>query len=163
MYVCVVMYLACALFKILNSVCVCVLCVRILLFAISPRIAQVCMNTVLLHGDRYMLWILTLLLKILTILLRWVSRICYYVVISFTGLEFCDLRSLTWLSWVDMLADIRELISLDDVMEELGLGPNGGLVYCMEYPFFWRVVVYFLYNLLWNSDFSSLLFSGCLK
>ncbi|KAL9319849.1 hypothetical protein ACSQ67_011688 [Phaseolus vulgaris] len=28
--------------------------------------------------------------------------------------------------------DIRELISLDDVMEELGLGPNGGLVYCME-------------------------------
>ena len=31
-------------------------------------------------------------------------------------------------------ADIRELISLDDVMEELGLGPNGGLMYCMEYP-----------------------------
>ncbi|KAE8663254.1 hypothetical protein F3Y22_tig00112989pilonHSYRG00048 [Hibiscus syriacus] len=29
--------------------------------------------------------------------------------------------------------DIRELISLDDVMEELGLGPNGGLIYCMEY------------------------------
>ncbi|GMI66324.1 hypothetical protein like AT4G12790 [Hibiscus trionum] len=28
--------------------------------------------------------------------------------------------------------DIRELISLDDVMEELGLGPNGGLIYCME-------------------------------
>jgi len=37
--------------------------------------------------------------------------------------------------WAVMLADIRELISLDDVMEELGLGPNGGLVYCMEYPF----------------------------
>lgn len=32
--------------------------------------------------------------------------------------------------------DIRELISLDDVMEELGLGPNGGLMYCMEYPSF---------------------------
>ncbi|XP_028097094.1 GPN-loop GTPase 3 isoform X3 [Camellia sinensis] len=31
------------------------------------------------------------------------------------------------------LADIRELISLDDVMEELGLGPNGGLLYCMEH------------------------------
>ncbi|XP_039119605.1 GPN-loop GTPase 3-like [Dioscorea cayenensis subsp. rotundata] len=31
--------------------------------------------------------------------------------------------------------DIRELISLDDVMEELGLGRNGGLIYCMEYPF----------------------------
>mmetsp|Transcript_17958 Transcript_17958/g.24872 ORF Transcript_17958/g.24872 Transcript_17958/m.24872 type:complete len:302 (+) Transcript_17958:142-1047(+) len=29
--------------------------------------------------------------------------------------------------------DIRELISVDDVMEELGLGPNGALVYCMEY------------------------------
>eukprot|EP00741_Cyanophora_paradoxa_P019866 tig00000217_g19174.t1 len=29
--------------------------------------------------------------------------------------------------------DIRDLISLDDVMSELGYGPNGGLVYCMEY------------------------------
>jgi hypothetical protein len=29
--------------------------------------------------------------------------------------------------------DIRELISVNDVMEELHLGPNGGLVYCMEY------------------------------
>ncbi|BAF12988.2 Os03g0714400 [Oryza sativa Japonica Group] len=29
--------------------------------------------------------------------------------------------------------DIRELISLDDVMEELGMGPNGGLIYCMEH------------------------------
>nr|GMD06536.1 GPN-loop GTPase 3 [Ipomoea batatas] len=29
--------------------------------------------------------------------------------------------------------DIRELISLDDVMEELHLGPNGGLIYCMEH------------------------------
>jgi GTPase SAR1 family protein len=29
--------------------------------------------------------------------------------------------------------DIRDLISLDQVMEESGLGPNGGLVYCMEY------------------------------
>ncbi|KAH8489744.1 hypothetical protein Peur_058816 [Populus x canadensis] len=28
--------------------------------------------------------------------------------------------------------DIRELICLDDVMEELGLGPNGALMYCME-------------------------------
>lgn len=30
-------------------------------------------------------------------------------------------------------ADIRELISVDDVTEELCLGPNGALVYCMEY------------------------------
>ena len=29
--------------------------------------------------------------------------------------------------------DIRELISVEDVMSELGYGPNGGLVYCMEY------------------------------
>lgn len=29
--------------------------------------------------------------------------------------------------------DIRELISVDDVSEELLLGPNGALVYCMEY------------------------------
>ena len=28
--------------------------------------------------------------------------------------------------------DIRDLISLDDVMSELGYGPNGGLVYCFE-------------------------------
>ena len=28
--------------------------------------------------------------------------------------------------------DLRELISLEDVMEELQLGPNGGLIYCME-------------------------------
>lgn len=29
--------------------------------------------------------------------------------------------------------DIRDMIQLDDVMDELGLGPNGGLIYCMEY------------------------------
>ena len=29
--------------------------------------------------------------------------------------------------------DIKDLISLDDVMEELGLGPNGGLIYCFEF------------------------------
>jgi GTPase SAR1 family protein len=33
----------------------------------------------------------------------------------------------------DVAFDVRQLISLDDVMEELELGPNGGLVYCMEY------------------------------
>ena len=31
------------------------------------------------------------------------------------------------------MVDIRDLISLEDVMEELELGPNGGLMYCMEY------------------------------
>uniref|UniRef100_A0A7S3K4J7 GPN-loop GTPase 3 n=1 Tax=Aureoumbra lagunensis TaxID=44058 RepID=A0A7S3K4J7_9STRA len=29
--------------------------------------------------------------------------------------------------------DIRELITIDDAMTELNFGPNGGLVYCMEY------------------------------
>lgn len=29
--------------------------------------------------------------------------------------------------------DVRELISLEDAMEAKGLGPNGGLVFCMEY------------------------------
>lgn len=29
--------------------------------------------------------------------------------------------------------DIRELVSVEDVMEELQLGPNGALVWCMEY------------------------------
>jgi hypothetical protein len=29
--------------------------------------------------------------------------------------------------------DMRELVSLSDVMERLALGPNGGLIYCMEY------------------------------
>ena len=28
--------------------------------------------------------------------------------------------------------DIRDLISLEEVMEDIGLGPNGGLVYCFE-------------------------------
>ena len=29
--------------------------------------------------------------------------------------------------------DVSELVTLDDVMESLKLGPNGGLLYCMEY------------------------------
>jgi len=34
-----------------------------------------------------------------------------------------------------VLADIRDLISVTDVMEdeELHMGPNGGLIFCMEY------------------------------
>lgn len=35
----------------------------------------------------------------------------------------------------DALVDVRELVELDDVMdaEELHYGPNGGLIFCMEY------------------------------
>eukprot|EP00047_Mylnosiga_fluctuans_P005872 m.243259 g.243259 ORF g.243259 m.243259 type:complete len:289 (+) comp14198_c0_seq1:336-1202(+) len=29
--------------------------------------------------------------------------------------------------------DIRDVVSLDDVTESLGFGPNGGLIYCLEY------------------------------
>jgi hypothetical protein len=29
--------------------------------------------------------------------------------------------------------NIEELIKLEDVMTQFGLGPNGGLVYCMDY------------------------------
>ena len=33
----------------------------------------------------------------------------------------------------DVALDIRELITVEEVMEELGLGPNGALIYCLEY------------------------------
>ncbi|KAL3656037.1 hypothetical protein CASFOL_000433 [Castilleja foliolosa] len=29
--------------------------------------------------------------------------------------------------------DIRDDVKLEDVMDEHGLGPNGGLLYCMEH------------------------------
>ncbi|EMG47006.1 hypothetical protein SBY92_002201 [Candida maltosa Xu316] len=29
--------------------------------------------------------------------------------------------------------DVKDLISLEDVMEEMNLGPNGGLIYCFEF------------------------------
>ena len=43
----------------------------------------------------------------------------------------------------DVAFDVRDLISVDEVMEELGLGPNGALIYCMEY---------LLENLTWLQD-----------
>jgi GTPase SAR1 family protein len=39
--------------------------------------------------------------------------------------------------------DIKDLISLEDVMSEMNLGPNGGLIYCFEY---------LMENLDWLSD-----------
>ena len=62
--------------------------------------------------------------------------------------------------------DIRELISVDDVMEELDLGPNGGLVYCMElvsFPpsfqkFFFTILSHFWVNILTNSKIYFFLF-----
>lgn len=31
--------------------------------------------------------------------------------------------------------DIKDLICLEDVMDEMGLGPNGGLMACFEYVY----------------------------
>lgn len=36
------------------------------------------------------------------------------------------------LKTITAVIDIRELITLEDVMEELDYGPNGGLIYCLE-------------------------------
>ena len=33
----------------------------------------------------------------------------------------------------DVAVDIADLIQLDEVMEQMGLGPNGGLIYCLEH------------------------------
>ena len=38
-----------------------------------------------------------------------------------------------WLSKELLKIDIRDLIGIDDAVEELKLGPNGGLVFCIEY------------------------------
>ena len=48
----------------------------------------------------------------------------------------------------DVAADIRELISLEDAMDDddLKFGPNGGLVFCMEY--FAQVCFIFFYLLM---------------
>lgn len=42
-----------------------------------------------------------------------------------------DLRDV--LSRYNCSIDVRELVSVEDVMAEMNLGPNGGLVYAMEY------------------------------
>jgi hypothetical protein len=36
-------------------------------------------------------------------------------------------------SYYQTAFDVKDLISVEEVMEELGLGPNGALIYCMEY------------------------------
>ncbi|KAI9840002.1 MAG: hypothetical protein M1819_000194 [Sarea resinae] len=51
------------------------------------------------------------------------KRACYYVNLDPAAEEFAYEPDL----------DIKDLISLEDVMEEMGLGPNGGLIYCFEF------------------------------
>ncbi|KAF2753787.1 hypothetical protein EJ05DRAFT_533535 [Pseudovirgaria hyperparasitica] len=55
--------------------------------------------------------------------LRANRRSCFYVNLDPAASEFTFEPDL----------DIKELISLDDVMEEMSLGPNGGLIYCFEF------------------------------
>ncbi|KAH8592392.1 GPN-loop GTPase 3 [Bisporella sp. PMI_857] len=50
-------------------------------------------------------------------------RSCFYINLDPAAEEFVHEPDL----------DIKELISLEDVMEEMGLGPNGGLIYCFEF------------------------------
>jgi len=50
-------------------------------------------------------------------------RSCFYINLDPAATEFAYEPDL----------DIKELISLEEVMEEMGLGPNGGLIYCFEY------------------------------
>lgn len=52
-----------------------------------------------------------------------VGRRAHYVNLDPAATEF---------SWEPTI-DLKDLISLQDVMEELELGPNGGLVYCFEF------------------------------
>ncbi|KAL8824657.1 MAG: hypothetical protein Q9191_004904 [Dirinaria sp. TL-2023a] len=55
--------------------------------------------------------------------LRLVKRSCFYVNLDPAAKDFAYEPDL----------DIKDLISLEDVMEEIGLGPNGGLIYCFEF------------------------------
>ena len=49
---------------------------------------------------------------------------------GFYALYCCCIKLL---SFVCGDADIRDLISVDDVMSEMQMGPNGALMFCMEY------------------------------
>lgn len=55
--------------------------------------------------------------------LQTVRRSCFYVNLDPAAESFAYQPDL----------DIRDLISLDDVMEEMSLGPNGGLIFCFEF------------------------------
>ncbi|KAI9666586.1 MAG: ATP binding protein [Bathelium mastoideum] len=55
--------------------------------------------------------------------LRNSRRACYYVNLDPAAEDFAFEPDI----------DIKDLISLEDVMEEMHLGPNGGLIYCFEF------------------------------
>lgn len=64
--------------------------------------------------------------------LRLNKRSCFYVNLDPAAEEFSYEPDL----------DIKDLISVEDVMEEMGLGPNGGLIYCFEYGMIYAVMSY---------------------
>lgn len=51
------------------------------------------------------------------------KRSCYYINLDPAAEDFA----------FEPDVDIKDLISLEDVMEEMHLGPNGGLIYCFEF------------------------------
>ncbi|KAL8666582.1 MAG: hypothetical protein Q9202_001380 [Teloschistes flavicans] len=55
--------------------------------------------------------------------LRLNKRSCFYVNLDPAAEDFSYEPDL----------DIKDLISVEDVMEEMSLGPNGGLIYCFEF------------------------------
>lgn len=55
--------------------------------------------------------------------LRLNKRSCFYINLDPAAEDFSYEPDL----------DIKDLISVEDVMEEMDLGPNGGLIYCFEY------------------------------
>ncbi|MCJ1223551.1 ATP binding protein [Toensbergia leucococca] len=62
------------------------------------------------------------------------KRSCFYINLDPAAEEFAYQPDL----------DIKDLVSLEDVMEEMGLGPNGGLIYCFEYTTTTAEVQHFL-------------------
>ncbi|CAH2052472.1 unnamed protein product [Thlaspi arvense] len=46
--------------------------------------------------------------------------------------------------------DIRELVTVEDVMEQLKCGPNDGLMRCMEYPFLLTLIAFKHFDSLYN-------------
>lgn len=55
--------------------------------------------------------------------LQHTHRSCYYVNLDPAATSFAYTPDL----------DIRDLITLEDVMDEMSLGPNGGLIFCFEF------------------------------
>jgi len=51
--------------------------------------------------------------------------------VAIVNLDFAN--EMTREGMYDCAVDVRDLVSLERVMDEFELGPNGGIMYCMEY------------------------------